>query len=70
MLGLCIIDEKTLYTTVAQAMFRLRKLNMGHRINFYIINKEKIDIIINEPKDIYTYLKINNKKIKKIKMIF
>ena len=43
-LGLCTIDENTTYTTIAQAIFRLRKLNMGHSINFYIVNKNKINI--------------------------
>ena len=36
--GLCIIDSHSKYTTIAQAIFRLRKLNMGHTIDFYHIN--------------------------------
>ena len=36
--GLCIIDDKSTYTTVAQAIFRLRKLNMGHTVDFYCVN--------------------------------
>jgi len=36
--GLCIIDDHSKYTTIAQAIFRLRKLNMGHTIDFYHIN--------------------------------
>jgi len=35
--GLCILDNKSTYTNVAQAIFRLRKLNMGHTIDFYCI---------------------------------
>ena len=54
-LGLCIIDDKTLYTTVAQAIFRLRKLNMGHEINFYVLN-----ILNTTPKKIYEMLKTND----------
>ena len=56
-LGLCIIDNKTLYTTVAQAVFRLRKLNMGHSVNFYIINKP--DKVFTQ-EDIYKMLEIND----------
>ena len=44
--GLCIIDVATEYTIVAQSMFRLRKLNMGHTINFLLLNailKLKLD---------------------------
>jgi len=36
--GLCIVDNLSYYSEVAQAMFRLRKLNLGHRISF-ILNK-------------------------------
>lgn len=61
MIGLCIIDDKTLYTTVAQAIFRLRKLNMGHTIDFYILNKNKIENL-KSSRDIYSYLKNNDAK--------
>ena len=37
--GLCIIDENSFYSQIAQAMFRLRKLNIGHSIDF--LNKDK-----------------------------
>jgi len=36
--GLCIIDNISTYTEVAQAIFRLRKLNYGHYISF-LLNK-------------------------------
>jgi len=38
--GLCIVDDKSYYSEVAQAMFRLRKLNMGHQISFILNNFE------------------------------
>ena len=41
-IGLCIIDLNMQYTVIAQAIFRLRKLNMGHTINFYINGTGKI----------------------------
>jgi hypothetical protein len=66
MIGLCIIDDKTLYTTVAQAIFRLRKLNMGHTIDFYILNKNKIENL-ESSQDIYSYLKKNDAKNKENK---
>ncbi len=50
--GLCIIDKNSLYTTIAQAIFRLRKLNMGHTIDFNLINKN-----IKTSKELYKYLK-------------
>ena len=36
--GLCIVDNLSYYSEVAQAIFRLRKLNLGHRISF-VLNK-------------------------------
>ena len=53
--GLCIIDKMSLYTNVAQAIFRLRKLNMGHTIEFYCV-----DNIINNTDDLLQLLKTNN----------
>ena len=38
--GLCIIDDKTTYTEIAQGIFRLRKINMGHSIDIFINSKE------------------------------
>ena len=40
--GLCIVDNLSYYSEVAQAMFRLRKLNFGHQISF-ILNNFNID---------------------------
>jgi len=34
MKGLCIIGKNSIYSEVAQGMYRLRKLNMGHSIDF------------------------------------
>ena len=39
MKGLCIIDINVRYTIVAQSMYRLRKLNMGHSIDFLFLGK-------------------------------
>ena len=44
--GLCIIDNLNTYTEVAQSVFRLRKLNQGHTIQLFCINK--LDISRNE----------------------
>ena len=39
MRGLCIVDELSEYSQVAQGIFRLRKINMGHTIHFLLLNK-------------------------------
>ena len=61
--GLCIIDENSVYSNIAQAMFRLRKLNIGHSIDFInndkFRTKEEIFYYINENEEI---LKKNKKK--------
>jgi len=36
--GLCIEDKYSTYTEVAQSMYRLRKLNIGHTISFILYN--------------------------------
>ena len=36
--GLCIVDQLSYYSEIAQAMFRLRKLNLGHKISFVLNN--------------------------------
>jgi hypothetical protein len=48
MKGLCIIDDNVRYTTVAQAICRLRKLNYGHSVDFASINTKykQLDPII------------------------
>ena len=38
MIGLCIINKYSIYSQIAQSMFRLRKLNMGHTIHFLNID--------------------------------
>ncbi len=40
--GLCIVDNLSSYSETAQAMFRLRKLNMGHSIDFFVIENHPI----------------------------
>ena len=49
--GLCIVDNLSYYSEVAQAMFRLRKLNLGHRISFILY--KFWELIINEVKQVY-----------------
>jgi len=61
LLGLCIINEKSKYTEVAQGMFRLRKLNLGHRVDFLMINKSKTYSKI----ELYNLLKTNDNIINK-----
>ena len=43
--GLCILDNNSTYTSVAQAIFRLRKINMGHSIDLLMSNFTTSDII-------------------------
>ncbi len=40
--GLCIVDNLTTYSEAAQSMFRLRKLNMGHTVDFLLIESDPI----------------------------
>jgi len=40
--GICIVDKYSIYSEVAQAMYRLRKLNLGHTISF-ILNGFKVE---------------------------
>jgi len=43
--GICLIDNNSKYTSVAQAMFRLRKINMGHSIDLFLTNFKSDNII-------------------------
>jgi len=43
--GICLIDNNSKYTSVAQAMFRLRKINMGHTIDLLLTNFRNDDVI-------------------------
>jgi hypothetical protein len=61
MKGLCIIDEYSYYSQIAQAMFRLRKLNMGHSIDFINLKKYR------EKEEIICYLRENEDNNKKNK---
>jgi hypothetical protein len=75
--GLCIVNDKSEYTTVAQSMCRLRKLNMGHIITFLYIGQvdnflDKINLNEIKSKEskynnlIYQTLK---SEIRKLKMV-
>jgi len=61
MKGLCIIDEYSYYSQIAQAMFRLRKLNMGHSIDFINLKKFR------DKEEIICYLRENEENNKKNK---
>jgi len=56
--GLCIVDNLSYYSEVAQAMFRLRKLNFGHEISF-ILHKFNI----NKQKELLDHFRINEKNL-------
>jgi len=43
--GLCIVDSKTKYTEIAQGIFRLRKINLGHTVDIYITDIIETDKI-------------------------
>ena len=62
--GLCLIDKLNTYTEVAQSVFRLRKLNQGHTIQLYCINK----IPINESNTIIHILNKNEENNKNSKI--
>ena len=59
--GLCIIDKNNTYTEVAQSIFRLRKLNQGHTIQLFCVNK------LGNTVDIIVHLLNNNEKNKRTK---
>lgn len=45
--GLCVIDNNSTYSQVAQSIFRLRKINMGHSIDIIMCDTcdDKFDLI-------------------------
>jgi hypothetical protein len=57
--GLCIINKYSLIEVVAQAMYRLRKLNMGHKIIFMYIDDNTEEL--NNQK-LYELLKNNSNR--------
>jgi len=56
--GLCIIDNLSYYSEVAQAMFRLRKLNLGHSISFILNN-----FLVKNVSDLYQKIIKNEKDL-------
>ncbi len=64
--GLVTINSKSTYTNVAQSIFRLRKINLGHTIDIlFISNPDETDeITINNSIDIYNLIKSNDEKSK------
>jgi hypothetical protein len=63
MKGLVTIDVNNTLTNVAQGMFRLRKLNITHTIDFYLDKSLKKNIV-NDLDKLYQFL-LNNGKNKK-----
>jgi hypothetical protein len=60
--GLCVVNDTSEYTVVAQSMCRLRKLNMGHVITFLYIG------IINKVDDLLKKINLNESESKKSKL--
>jgi len=52
MKGLCLLNNKSTYTEVAQAIFRLRKINLGHTIDLCLVNDKIEDYCIDELLDL------------------
>ena len=67
--GLCIISKNnTTYTQVSQAIFRLRKINIGHSIHIIIIKND--DIVLENNDELIKLLIDNEKNNKKNKYIY
>lgn len=64
--GLVTINSKSTYTNVAQSIFRLRKINLGHTIDIlFISNSDETDeITITNSIDVYNLIKTNDEKFK------
>ena len=61
MKGLCVVNKLSTYTQVAQAIFRLRKINLGHTIDICLLTDK---IIETNSTEIYNLLKSNdNEKV-------
>jgi len=61
--GLITINlETSILTDVSQGIYRLRNINIGHRVNFYCSEIKNIDI---NAEYIYEKLKINEENYKK-----
>ena len=58
--GICLVDKHTTYKEVAQGIFRLRKLNLGHTVILYSkddgITSEKILKDQEDDKNIKKYI--------------
>jgi len=53
MKGLCLLNNKSTYTDVAQAIFRLRKINLGHTIDLCLVYEKYIEYDIDELLDLF-----------------
>ena len=61
MKGLCLVDIQSTYTDVAQAIFRLRKINLGHTIDLCLVYQEYKEYTID---DLYDLFILNDNKKK------
>lgn len=64
MKGLVLISETSKLTNTSQGMFRLRKLNMGHNVNFGVVDKSLIKIIEKQKYDLYNILRLREEEQK------
>jgi len=64
--GLVTVNTKSTYTNVAQSIFRLRKINLGHTIDILFISNpdEAGEFAINTSVDVYNLIKSNDEKSK------
>lgn len=62
MKGLVTINNKSVYTNVAQAVFRLRKLNLGHSVDILFVTNDT-DIQLTST-DVCNLIKCNDEKLK------
>ena len=63
MKGLSLVDVKSIYSDVAQAIFRLRKINMGHSMDFVLTNAivdSEYNFICNNESQNIDLIKLNN----------
>jgi hypothetical protein len=69
--GLCIINNLSIYSQIAQAMFRLRKLNMGHSIDFiYVTTKRTPNFTPDSILNLLLTNETENKNGKKINLLY
>jgi DNA-binding transcriptional MerR regulator len=65
MLGLVLISEDNALTDTSQAIFRLRKLNMGHNVDFGIVDTSLMTKIKDNKYNLYQVLDDKEKQVRK-----